>query len=401
MRASACRSRGRDRLVLAPALVILAAALSSCAQPASPLLLYSPEPAAILLSDFSVSPEGQQLGLPTLSPTFSEDEADIVLDSFLPDAEEPEEWRALAVEGGGLRPGAELMGRVAGELRSVPYRMDLNLIVFRSDTEVLLPDGLLLDVGQLQEAAGAFVGGPGYSPRWQSEFVYYAAILAGAGFRSSEESYAAWNRQELEDTIEQLADWVASESEAAIADEARVFTSDPVSLLISGRIGFWFLPASEFMRLPTSVQAQLGYRLLSASGRVAVRESVLSLAIPTDRRNTREAERAVRLLLQPEVQGAIMERGFVTDSGEPGFLGALPTQAAVLSTGFAAYVPRLAGAIPPDELLLYPRRLPRDWDRARSSVVEPWLEAAIRGEPEDTLDAVIARYARQRGDIPR
>ncbi len=381
--------------------IFAALLLASCGSEPEPLRLYSPDPAGLLLVDLAASPEGREPGLPRIIPEFSESSADLVLDNFLPDAEDPEAWRALSTSGEALRPGAALLGRIGGDQRAIPYRMDFNLIVFRRDSEALLPPGMLLGVDELREASNDFTGGPGYSPRWQPQFVYHAAVLAGAGFRADPETYAAWNREELEETVMELRDWVATEPEAAIAAEGRVFTSDPVSLLVSGRIGFWFLSASDFLRLPVSLQSQLGFRLLSAGGRVAVREDVLSLGVRTGRPRAREAEETIALLLEPEVQRAVMERSFVTQSGEPGFLGALPTSVAGLADLTSDYAPRLAPSIPPDQLLLYPRQLPRDWDRARATVIEPWLASAVLAEPTEPLDAAIGRYARQRGDVPR
>lgn len=298
-------------------------------------------------------------------------------------------------------------GRIGGRQRLLPLSYDLPAVIFRLASEnEALPD-FALHVDHVRDQAAAFnqfndgrYVRLGFSPRWNHEFLYLLSMLHGANFHEANRA-AAWDEDGLRASVAYVRDWIAEgnsgiEYENAFA--ARYLYDPKYQLLMRERIRFAYVRASQLFRYTDSQRQRIDYRWVRSDQGIPVLENVVYVGLPQNSPNRRGAQDFVEWLLQAETHGAILESvraKRIPDFGIAGGFSAIPE---VNERYFPRYYPALLGRIAREDMLVFPRRVPRHWHALRTEVVEPWLNREVSALPQPRpLREEIRLWLLQRG----
>lgn len=298
-------------------------------------------------------------------------------------------------------------GRIGGRQRLLPLSYDLPAIIFRYGSENDDLPEFTLHMDRIRDEAAAFnqlnderFVRLGLSPRWNSEFLYVLTALHGADFTEDNRS-AAWDEERLRASIAYIRNWI-SDSNSGVAYEdafATRYLYDPkYQLLMRDRIRFAYVRASQLFRYTDSQRQRIDYRWVRGDHGIPVLENVVYVGIPQNSPNRRGAQDFVEWLLQPETHGEILEgvrAKRLPDFGIAGGFSAIPE---VNERLFPRYYPALLGRIAREDMLVFPRRVPRHWNKLRIEVVEPWLQREASALPQPRpLREEIRLWLLQRG----
>ncbi len=294
------------------------------------------------------------------------------------------------------------LGRRGEDQPLLPLSFNIPLIVIASD-DPEVPDGQsVLDVDALRKLSTDYLGDDrmGFSPRWYPDTAYLFARLFGVGFHQTQQAVPAWNEARLEETVRYLRDWSVEvnggiDAEALFAE--RYLHDPPYKLVSEGRVRFAGLDLGTFITIPAEIAERLDFRWLGRDGVVPVRDDVAFIGRTRLGRNRRAARAFLEWLFRPETQEALLEtqryrrvRGF-------GFAGGFSALIEVNGDAFPRFYPFLAGRIPRENNLLFPKRLPADWPTIRREVLYPWLlEESGRERIEEPLSDRLMEWRRRR-----
>jgi len=270
----------------------------------------------------------------------------------------------------------------------LPLSFNLPIIVFRpaalgeeAPATYVTPDYLRTKSAEFDARKGRIARKVGFSPLWKPAFVYYAATLAGAGFRSSDGRSVQWDDSALESTLTRFRDWAKSLDAEDLGDFDSKFLQVPYFRLIEdGRVLFYLSDSREFLAIPPEKRQNLDFRWLGEKDRIPVGEEILHAGALRRSRNPRGARRFLLWLFQPQTQIRLMETNhFKRLPGVFGVGGGLPALVAVAEKDLPQphHYPDFVGHIPPRDMLLAAGLLPIGWSSIRDSVVLPWLRDAI------------------------
>ena len=279
----------------------------------------------------------------------------------------------------------------------IPLSFNLPLIVYRPQTLGEDPPASYFTVDYLKKKSAEFdalktrvARKVGFSPLWEPAFVYYAAALAGAAFRSSDGRTMQWDDAALEATLNRMREWTRSLDAEGLRDFDAKYLHVPYYRLIEdGRILFYLSDSREFLAIPPEKRQNLEFRWLGENDRIPVTEDIVHAGALRRSRNPRGARRFLLWLFQPQTQIRLMEANhFKRLPGVFGIAGGLPALVSVAEKDLPQphHYPVFVGHIPPRDMLMAPGLLPAGWQAVRNTVVLPWLaEAALTDSPQVPL----------------
>jgi len=254
-------------------------------------------------------------------------------------------------------------------------------------------DYLRTQGGQYNQSVRGSLVRLGFSPLWDSGFLFLAAELRGARFHEDAGGGLGWNENGLRDAVAYLREWVAATKGGAEAEEAfRVkYLYQPLGRLLDEKRILFYLDASgELLRALEDQKEEADFRWLAGPEKIFVNEDILFAGIPRASGRKKQAREFLAWLFQQETQKQLLENGRRQRLGFFGIAGGFSGLKSVNEREFPQYYPRLIGRIPPEELLYIPGPLPPGWRQLKSQVLLPWLrQAAVSsGEPADLAGEV-------------
>ncbi len=272
----------------------------------------------------------------------------------------------------------------------IPLSFNLPLVVYRAATLGEDVPGSYVTIDYIRTKAAEFDARKsriarkvGFSPLWEPAFVYYAAALAGAAFRSNDGRSVQWDEAALERVLNRLREWMGGLDAEGLKDfDAKYLHMPYYRLIEDGRILFYLSDSREFLAIPLEKRQNLDFRWLGENDRIPVCEEIVHAGCLRGSRNPRGARRFLLWLFQPQTQIRLMETNhFKRLPGVFGVAGGLPALVSVAENDLPQphHYPAFVGHIPPREMLVAPGLLPAGWRAVRDSVVLPWLAEAVRG----------------------
>ena len=213
----------------------------------------------------------------------------------------------------------QLLERGALDKKQVvlPVSFDLPAVVYRSPNLAADAPSLALPLDTIREKAAAFnrlqagrFDQVGFSPRWNTDFLYLITSLFGVSFRQAGQGEVRWNSEALSESLQYARKWVGEVNKGLEADRQfaeRYLYSPMEQLLGANRILFWMSTTERVYPLLVSGKENLNFRWISHQGKVAVQEEVLWAGIPRRARNARGAKFFLEWFLQPQTQALILK----------------------------------------------------------------------------------------------
>lgn len=219
-----------------------------------------------------------------------------------------------------------------------------------------------------------------FSPRWNLNFLYTAADMAGADFHQSPRGELAWNNAKLLDAVNSLRDWISTVDGGAQNDldfGDRYLYDPPSQLITSGRILAYFLSLSSYLSLPADDRQNLRFDWVGADGHIPALDGVLFAGVPRWAWDKGAAYAFLGWLYRPETQRLLLAAAREEHVHTFGIAGGLSPLVAVNEQELPKYYPPLAGRLPAADSIVFPRSLPNDWQDIKRDVVLPWMEHEI------------------------
>ncbi len=239
----------------------------------------------------------------------------------------------------------------------IPLSFNLPLIVYKAATLGEEPPASYFAIDYIRTKSAEFDAQKtrvarkiGFSPLWEPAFVYYAAALAGAAFRSSDGRTVHWDDAALEGTLNRMREWTKGLDAEGLREFDSKYLHIPYYRMIEdGRILFYLSDSREFLAIPAEKRQNLEFRWLGENDRIPVTEEIVHAGALRRSRNPRGARRFLLWLFQPQTQIRLMETNhFKRLPGVFGVAGGLPALVSVAEKDLPqpAPLPRLCRAHP-------------------------------------------------------
>jgi hypothetical protein len=290
------------------------------------------------------------------------------------------------------------LGRIEEKQYLLPVSFNIPAIVFARENAGLLSGLLTVEPEEIRWLGKDFntfstTGGNGgiytrmgFSPAWNSEFLFLTASLFGTAFR--ETGALTWNGDALEEAILYIRDWIQDANTSTAAEDDfsfKYFFVPPVKLVQSGRILFTCLGSAEFFVLGEELRNSLDFRWLSGprsenGGSIPLEENSTWYGVCRGGKAAASTEAFTRWLFDSETQRFLLEESKRLRMNEStfGIAQGFSALRAVTEHIFPQFYPGLLGHIPPEESLEPPDILPSNWLALKRRVILPFLREQAR-----------------------
>ncbi len=329
-------------------------------------------------------------------PPAKDDQPDIVVGAWLKNSKIRSNFKPLDYLFGDLYINPQIfypqlleLGNVQGNQYLLPVSFNLPAIIFSTKNQQFIEDDFMLSLDQIRQAGASFnkqtkngdYTAIGFSPRWTPDFLYLTAKLKKANFQETETAFS-WDAAALKDTIAYLKDWTETVNTSAVTEDDFQFKYlyNPAYKLVTGdRCLFAYLTSNELFRHPREKLQDIEFRWIQENGRISIADRIIYMGLYKKSKHTEAAEAFIIWFMNEATQKALLER-----SRDMGILD----RSFGISNGFSAiknvnervfplFYPLLLGHLPPQETLMTPNILPKDWDKQKEQIVIPYLAEAV------------------------
>ena len=273
-------------------------------------------------------------------------------------------------------------GIAGGHQLLLPFSFNVPVFIFQGgrikqefDSFALTPDNfsaICLDFNNAKSrhAKSAF------SPLWNPESLFFFSILS-PGLCSQFETGSEVRQQDVENGISYVRKLI-EDLDGGISAEAsfreKYLYKNPLELLDSSHIFFWYSDVGSFYTLPADRRQNLDFRYyLNGGGKVAACEDMLWLGIPKKGGNTMGAVAFIKWLFNPEVQQDLILRAREMDIRSFGLAGGFSAMRTVNEDALPQLYPFVTTFIPQDDYLAFPDPCPTDWYTFKDGALLPYL----------------------------
>lgn len=282
------------------------------------------------------------------------------------------------------------LGNIGGRQYLFPVSYTLPAIIFAKEQTSLMEDDFLLNLDQLRALSARFNvkdGGTftkmGFSPRWNTDFLYLILRLFDVRFQEGGQS-VTWNASSLEQAVAWIKDF-STETNRSTRDEDdfqfRFLYDPPNKLVTGGRTLFAYMPSNQLLTMPGDKLQNLEFRWLTGKQHIPVQDDILYIGICRRARNMDGAEAFMLWFFSERTQREILERnreqGTLNQSF--GIAGGFSSLRPVTERVLPLFYPALIGHLPPADSLGAPRILPTNWELLRHQAILPWLAEQTNG----------------------
>jgi ABC-type glycerol-3-phosphate transport system substrate-binding protein len=285
------------------------------------------------------------------------------------------------------------IGRIDKSYYLLPVSYNIPALVFSKDRNNDLSNPFTIDFDEIKnlsknynvETRGAYTR-MGFSPLWNDNFLFTAAVLSGASFR--EALPLAWDSYALDNSMEFIYNWTHEINTNSQAEEDftfKYFFEPPEKLIQNGRIFFSYMESRDFFTLNSDSKNNLDFRWIMEKGRVPIAEDLVFMGIPKKAKSQKAARAFILWFFQIENQRLLLEYSRVNRINENvfGICGGFSSLSSVTEQIFPRLYPELLGRMPPAENFIPPSVLPGNWAAIKERVVLPYLHDRTRREKAD------------------
>lgn len=280
-------------------------------------------------------------------------------------------------------PSLLKLGNLEGKQYLLPVSFNIPAFIFSRENSAIVAKSFTLspeDVKALgktyNERKDAYFTRMGFSPRWDDEFLFVFATLYGASFR--EGTPLAWDDAALERAISLVKSWTteANGDAAAEDDFAFKYLYDPApKLAASGRILFAYMTSDRLFTVPGELRATLDFRWIARDSSIPVVEGAAYLGMCKKGKARNAANAFVQWFYKEETQRQLLDlsKRYRTTESVFGIADGFSAIKSVNEQIFPLFYPGLLGHVPPEDYILAPNILPKDWTTLKRRVVLPYL----------------------------
>ena len=282
------------------------------------------------------------------------------------------------------------IGRVDRTQYLLPVSFNIPALVFSRDRENEISNQFTIDFDEIKklsepfnmQSRGAFTR-MGFSPIWNDNFLFTAAILTGASFRDA--SPLEWDAAALESSMVFINNWTNNINTGIQADDDftyKYFIEPPERLIQSGRILFTYMESSDLFRLSDESKNHLDFRWIMEQERIPVTEDSVYLGIPKRAKSGQAARAFIQWFFRVESQRRLLEysKTYRINENTFGICGGFSALSPVTEQVYPLFYPELLGRMPPSEYFTLPDILPGSWVSIKERVILPYLHERVRSE---------------------
>ena len=300
-------------------------------------------------------------------------------------------------------------GRVEGKQYLIPVSFNLPAVIFSKDNESYVEGFSTLSLDQIEECAAAFnrknssgsYTAMGFSPFWDDDFLYVAAKLYGADFRTRA-GKLLWDEEALTSWAQATQRWSLDLNGGAENEQSFQFKylyTPGYKQVESGRCLFSYTTSDELFSLTDAQTQGLSFRWICQEDRLPVEDAVTTLAICKRGKNRKSSEVFCTWLFNTQTQKSLLQRAakMNLDTTSFGIAGGFSSIREVNESFYPAFHRELLGKLPPEDLLELPSQLPSRWESLKRIAVLPYLKEASQGteEPARGLADFVADWVKQ------
>ncbi|MCL2293741.1 MAG: hypothetical protein FWC36_02590 [Spirochaetes bacterium] len=284
----------------------------------------------------------------------------------------------------------------------LPVSFNMPALMFQRDTDYNISNFKLTHEDIIQ-ASRAFnerrSEASAFSPRWNSNMLYYSAVMNNANFRATSGDRAiSYNMDGIEEALREARAFINNISGGIERDrrfQERHLFKPAENLISEQRILFALTDLRSFYAIRQQKREQLDFRWISKNNRIPVRDDIVYIGIPRSASNRRGAEKFLTWFFDYTTQENIMDAKRGQRIRPFGIAGGFSSLRNVNEQVFPRHYPLLVGHVPPPNMLIFPAPLPVEWESLKNDVINRWLYNEA-GNPRTTsdLDAAIANWYR-------
>lgn len=290
------------------------------------------------------------------------------------------------------------LGNVRGRQYLLPVSFNLPALIFSAENRSLIQNDFSLSLEQIQalsrdynEKKGNIYTKMGFSPRWNSEFLYLVAQMFNARFEEGS-SLFGWNEASLGEGIRYLRAWTSDINTSPRAEDDFQFKylyDPPHKLVASGRCLFSYMSSEQLLILQRDKIQDIDYRWVMKDNKTPVRDDIVYLGICKHAGNMEAAEAFIIWFYGEKNQRALLDRAKQMGTMDQtfGISGGFSALKPVNEKVYPLFYPSLLGHLPPAETLSVPRILPNNWETIKAGIVIPYL-TSMAGSPSDLVNSV-------------
>jgi ABC-type glycerol-3-phosphate transport system substrate-binding protein len=290
------------------------------------------------------------------------------------------------------------LGNVHGHQYLLPVSFNLPALIFSPENKIPDSPDTSISLDQVQNISyeynrqqkGIYTR-MGFSPRWESEFLYFTSKLFDANFEEGTPLFK-WNDAALKKSVAYLRDWTRTINTSTTAEddfEFKYLYDPPYKLVTGGRNLFSYLSSADLFVLPHDKIQNIDFRWVAKDGKTPVKDNIIYAGICRNARHIEGAEAFLSWFFSEKTQKELLERNRAMGIMDRSFgiSGGFSAIVAVNEKSFPLYYPSLLGHLPASNSLDVPRILPNNWELIKKEIVIPWLEAAVSA-PDGQEDSV-------------
>ncbi|MCL2792532.1 MAG: hypothetical protein FWD87_05505 [Spirochaetaceae bacterium] len=227
-----------------------------------------------------------------------------------------------------------------------------------------------------------------FSPRWNSDMLFYNAVMNNANFRANEALGISYNIDRIEESLRAVRTFINEINggiERDIRFEEKHLFKPPEILINEQRIFFAYTTLRDFYAIRQEQRERLNFRWIGKDNMIPVCDDIIFAGIPKTASNRKGAEVFLAWLFDFHTQEKIMEIEQSRRVRTFGIGNGFSSLRAVNEQIFPRHYPRLVGHIPPANMLAFPQPLPVEWEPLKNSVIKRWLYREA-GNPRTTSD---------------
>ncbi|ULQ60708.1 carbohydrate ABC transporter substrate-binding protein [Brucepastera parasyntrophica] len=291
------------------------------------------------------------------------------------------------------------LGNIRGKQYLLPVSFNLPAIIFSPEQAQLIPNDFALSLEEIKNISGEFnierqgvYTRMGFSPRWDSEFLYLTAQLMNAGFEEASPLFT-WNKTALAETISMLRDWTKTVNTSVQAEDDFQFKylyDPPYKLITGGRNLFSYMSSNDLFILPQEKLDAIDFRWITEKNQTPITDDIINIGICRKAQHSDAAESFLIWFFNEKTQKELLDRSRELGAADESFgiSGGFSALKSVNEKYFPLSYPVLLGHLPPEETLVTPKILPNSWEELKNEIVIPYLKDAVSASDGD-VDAVI------------
>jgi len=288
------------------------------------------------------------------------------------------------------------IGRIENNQYLLPVSFNIPALIFAADSEQEFSSQFTIGFDEIKYLSGNYnvlsrgaYTQMGFSPLWNSNFLFLTAVLFGASF--AEAAPLTWNNAALERSMDFIYNWTHEINFNNQAEEDFTFKYffEPIMKLIkSGRILFSYMESGELFTLSEDNRNDTDFRWIMEQNTIPMTEDMVYLGIPKRAKSQKAATAFIQWFFQIESQAQILEycRANRINESVFGICGGFSALSPVTEQIFPRFYPELLGRMPPSDFLVPPSIVPGNWTAIKERVILPYLNE--RAKTENSSDIV-------------